>query len=68
MFQRAQENKMSRIALIALDLVAITILTLGLYFPRHRRKDMLVAYIGVNIGVLAVAVALSSGLWHSGRF
>lgn len=57
---------MSRIALIALDLVAITILTLGLYFPRHRRKDMLVAYIGVNIGVLAVAVALSSATVNAG--
>lgn len=57
---------MSRTALIVLDLVAITILTLGLYFPRHRRKDMLVAYIGVNIGVLAVAVALSSATVGAG--
>ncbi len=51
---------MPRSALFAIDLVAITVLTFGLYFPRHRRKDMLVAYLGVNIGVMAVAQALSS--------
>ncbi|HEX4984009.1 MAG TPA: DUF4956 domain-containing protein [Ilumatobacteraceae bacterium] len=43
-----------------LDLVAISILTFGLYFPRHRRRDLLVSYLGVNIGVLAVAEALTS--------
>lgn len=43
-----------------LDLVAISILTFGLYFPRHRRRDLVVAYLGVNIGVLAVAEAFTS--------
>ena len=43
---RAGVAKMSRIALVALDLGAILVLMLGLYFPRHRRKDMLVAYLG----------------------
>ena len=47
-------------AIFALDLVAIAILTLGLYFPRHRRKDLIVSYLGVNIGVLAVAEALTT--------
>ena len=51
---------MPRSALFAIDLAAITVLAFGLYFPRHRRKDMLVAYLGVNIGVMAVAQALSS--------
>lgn len=51
---------MSTGLLFAIDLVAITTLTFGLYFPRHRRKDLLVAYLGVNVGVLAVANALSS--------
>jgi len=46
--------------LFAADLVAIAILVFGLYFPRHRRKDLVAAYLGVNIGVLAVADALSS--------
>lgn len=57
---------MSQTALVALDLVAIMILTLGLYFPRHRRKDMLVAYLGVNIGVMAVALALTSATVGAG--
>jgi hypothetical protein len=42
------------------DLLAITILTFALYFPRHRRRDLVVSYLGVNIGVLAVAEALTS--------
>ena len=49
-----------------LDLVAITLLTFGIYFPRHRRKDMLVAYLGVNVGVLAVANALSTSTIGAG--
>jgi len=43
------------------DLVAIAILVLGLYFPRHRRRDLVVAYIGVNIGVMAVSTVLLNG-------
>ncbi len=43
-----------------LDVVAILILVFGLYFPRHRRRDLVVSYLGVNIGVVAVASALSS--------
>jgi hypothetical protein len=43
------------------DLIAIGILVLGLYFPRHRRRDLVVAYIGVNVGVMAVSTALLSG-------
>lgn len=46
--------------LFGLDVLAIAILVFGLYFPRHRRRDMIVAYLGVNVGVLAVAQALSS--------
>lgn len=51
---------MSTPQLFALDLLAIVVLALGLYFPRHRRKDLLVAFMGVNVGVLAVADALAS--------
>jgi len=43
-----------------LDLVAVSILTFALYLPRHRRSDLIVSYLAVNIGVLAVAEALSS--------
>jgi hypothetical protein len=43
-----------------LDVLAILILVFGLYFPRHRRRDLVVSYLGVNVGVLAVAEALTS--------
>lgn len=51
---------MPRLALFALDLVAVSVLVFGLYFPRHRRRDLVVAFLGVNVGVLAVAGSLSS--------
>jgi hypothetical protein len=51
---------MSLATLFALDIAAILLLVFGLYFPRHRRRDMVVAYLGINIGVLAVTQALSS--------
>lgn len=51
---------MSAPLLVGLDLVAITILTFGLYVPRHRRRDLLVAFLVVNVGVMAVANALGS--------
>lgn len=46
--------------LFAVDLAAIGLLTFALYFPRHRRRDLVAAFLGVNVGVLAVAGALSS--------
>lgn len=45
---------------IAANLAAIAILIFGVYFPRHHRRDLAVAYLGVNAGVLAVATALSA--------
>src|SRR4051812_44128843 len=50
---------MSSLLLYATDLVAIVLLTFGLYFPRHRRRDLVIAYLGINIGVLAVSAALA---------
>lgn len=40
---------------LALDSVAIAILTLAIYFPRHQRRDLLLAFLGVNFGLFAVA-------------
>lgn len=57
---------MSEPVMFALDLVAITVLTFGVYFPRHRRRDLVVAYLGVNIGVVAVASALTSAAVGAG--
>ncbi len=49
---------MTQIYLYVADAVAVSLLTFALYFPRHRRRDLLLAYLGVNVGVLAVTVAL----------
>jgi hypothetical protein len=43
-----------------LDLVATAVLVFGLYFPRHRRKDMVVAYLVVNLGLVAITAALTT--------
>jgi len=51
---------MDTLALIAIDLVATTLLTFALYFRRHRRRDLVVAYLVVNVGVLAVTEVLAS--------
>lgn len=40
------------------NLIAISILVFGLYLPRHSRRDLAVAYLGVNVGVMAVSIAL----------
>lgn len=50
---------MAQLILFAADIAAVSLLVFGLYFPRHRRRDLVVAYLGVNVGVLAVASALS---------
>ncbi|GIJ45997.1 DUF4956 domain-containing protein [Virgisporangium aliadipatigenens] len=51
---------MPQLLLFGSDLVAVTVLVFGLYVPRHRRRDLVVAYLGVNIGVLAVAGSLGA--------
>ncbi|GGF29181.1 DUF4956 domain-containing protein [Microbacterium sorbitolivorans] len=50
----------SNLILMAVDLVAAAILAFGVYYPRHRRRDLVVAFMGVNIGVLAVATVLGT--------
>lgn len=50
----------STLTLIAIDIVAALILAFGVYYPRHRRRDLVVAFLGVNIGVLAVASVLAT--------
>jgi len=57
---------MSPFLLYAADLVAICLLTFGVYFPRHRRRDLVVAYLAVNVGVLAVSAALANSTVGAG--
>ncbi|MCR6712294.1 MAG: DUF4956 domain-containing protein [Demequina sp.] len=51
---------MSVYAFIAADLIAIAVLVFGLYFPRHRRRDMIVAFLSVNVGVMGVTYAMTN--------
>lgn len=57
---------MSAFALYGLDLVAALILTFGVYWPRHRRRDLVVAFLGINMGILAVAALLASSAFSAG--
>lgn len=51
---------MSQSWLIITDLVALLVLVFGLFFPRYRRKDMVVSILGINVAVMAVATVLAS--------
>jgi hypothetical protein len=51
---------MEQAIMIGIDLIAISVMTFGLYFPRHRRRDLVVAYLVVNVGVLAVSAILGT--------
>jgi hypothetical protein len=46
--------------IFASDIIAIFAMAYGVYFRRHRRRDMLFAYISLNVGVMAVAAALDT--------
>ena len=45
---------------IGTNILAIGTLAYGIYFQRHRRRDMLIAYLALNVGVLAVTLVLAS--------
>ena len=51
---------MNSLTMIGIDLIAIAVLTFAIYFPRHHRKDLVAAFLGVNVGVLAVSMVLGS--------
>ncbi|GAA3162993.1 DUF4956 domain-containing protein [Planomonospora alba] len=57
---------MNQLMMIAADLAAIAVLTFGVYFPRHHRRDLVTAFLGVNIGVLAVSAVLGSSTVGAG--
>lgn len=56
----------AHLSLIAIDILAICVLTFGIYFPRHRRTDLAIAFIGVNVCVLAVSQVLASSTVGAG--
>ncbi len=57
---------MTALITIGIDLVAMLVLVFGLYFPRHRRADLVAAFLGVNVGVLAVATVLANSAVSAG--
>jgi hypothetical protein len=52
--------------LYAADLVAISVLVFGLFLPRHHRPELIVALLTANVGVLAVASALTTSTIGAG--
>jgi hypothetical protein len=50
----------SALILIGIDLAAALILSFAIYYRRHHRRDLVVAYLGVNVGVMAVAAVLGT--------
>ncbi len=47
-------------AFIAADLIAICLMVFGLYYPRHRRRDLIVAFLSINVGVMGVTYAMTN--------
>ncbi len=45
---------------LGIDVVGITLLAFGVYFQRYRRREVMVAMIGLNVAVVAVSAALAS--------
>lgn len=43
---------------LALDLVAVTLLTCGVFHRRHRRRELVPAYLALNVALFAVVAAL----------
>ncbi|HEX4816449.1 MAG TPA: DUF4956 domain-containing protein, partial [Nonomuraea sp.] len=41
-----------------MDLVAIIVLAYGLFYRRHHRRDLLFAYVALNVGIFAVVSLL----------
>ncbi len=57
---------MSQYVLYAANLIAITVLVFGFFLRRHRRPELIVAYLTTNIGVLAVTTALGTSTIGAG--
>jgi hypothetical protein len=45
---------------LAVNLVAAIVLIVGIYYRRHRRRDLMLGYLAFNVSLFAVAAALGS--------
>lgn len=43
------------LVVLAVDLIAISLLTYALYFRRHQRRDLTLGLVGINVGLFAVS-------------
>ncbi len=43
----------------AADVAAISVLVFAVYFRRHFRRDLVLAYVSLNVGIMAVTMLLS---------
>ncbi|MFG2224459.1 DUF4956 domain-containing protein [Streptomyces sp. NPDC048644] len=46
-------------ARLAMDLAAVSVLTFAVYYPRHHRRDLVPAYLALNVALFSVVAALS---------
>lgn len=49
------------VARLLIDVVAIGVLAIGLFYRRHRRNDLVVLYVVFNVGLFAAVVVISEG-------
>lgn len=52
--------------LMGIDLLAIAVLMIALYLPRQGRRELVSSFLVTNIGVMAVAAAMSTGTVSAG--
>ncbi|MGW0534131.1 DUF4956 domain-containing protein [Streptomyces sp. NPDC003032] len=45
---------------LGLDLVAVALLTFGVFYPRHRRRELVPAYLALNVALFAVVAGLGT--------
>ncbi|MDN5745978.1 MAG: DUF4956 domain-containing protein [Nocardioidaceae bacterium] len=50
---------MNTVWAVAADLIAIVVLVFGIYFRRHVRRDLVLSYVALNTGVMAVTGLLA---------
>lgn len=50
---------MTALLSVLADLVAITVLVFAVYFRRHFRRDLALAYVALNTGIMAVTALLA---------
>lgn len=48
------------LAALGLNLVAVTLLVVGVFFRRHRRRDLVLGYYSYNVSLFCVSAALGS--------